>query len=818
MNYTKKAQEALKSAEMIALALEHGYIGTEHLLMALTMQKDSYAAEILQQLEVTEEKLEQLLSKMDISAESELMHPIEWAPKAQVLLEHAAELAQKNELQEIGTQHLLLALLLEPESIAARFLGIMGVAVPEIAQRILQELGLAKPKQQRHAREMTDMHEEEMPPQETAGSVVERFSRDFTAMARANLFDPIIGREKEIERIMQILCRRTKNNPCLLGEPGVGKTAIVEGLAQRIAEGKVPEMLQGKRILGLDMAAMIAGSKYRGEFEERLKRCMEEVQREGNIILFMDELHTLVGAGAAEGSMDASNILKPALSRGEMQLIGATTVGEYRKYVEKDGALARRFQSVQVEEPSEEETEVILEGLKRQYERHHQVNIQPEALKACVHLAHRYITDRFLPDKALDLLDEAGSRVHMRMFSKPDSQLLQEQERKLQQLAKEKETAILKGQMEKALDIKKQEMEVQEKLFKLQRSQKSASLTCGEVSVDDVEAVVANWTGIPVQRLAEAEGENLRNLEKRLHERVIGQHEAVTAVAQTVRRGRIGLKDPKRPIGSLLFLGPTGVGKTELCKALAEVLFGQEDALIRIDMSEYMEKHSVSKMIGSPPGYVGFEEGGQLSEKVRRKPYSVILFDEIEKAHPDVFNILLQVLDDGHITDSQGRRIDFKNTVIIMTSNAGARSISAPKQLGFATGETHQQEYEAMKKGVLEEVKRIFRPEFLNRIDETIVFHPMNKEELRQIVEILFAEVRRRVQESQQIELTLLPEAADWLAEKGYTPVYGARPLRRVIQTQIENVLAEKILAGEIKAGDHIRLEKGKENLSWILE
>ena len=816
MSYTKKAQEALKKAEMIALTLEHGYIGTEHLLMALTIQKDSYASEVLHQLEITAEKMEQLLSKMDISAEEELTQPIEWAPKAQVLLEHAAELAQKNELQEVGTQHLLLAILLEPESIAARFLGIMGVGVTEVAQRILQELGLARPKQPRHTREMQDMHEEEMMPPEAMGSVIERFSRDFTAMAKANLFDPIIGREKEIERIMQILCRRTKNNPCLLGEPGVGKTAIVEGLAQRIVEGKVPEMLLGKRILGLDMAAMIAGSKYRGEFEERLKRCMEEVQREGNIILFMDELHTLVGAGAAEGSMDASNILKPALSRGEMQLIGATTVGEYRKYVEKDGALARRFQTVQVEEPSEEETEAILEGLKLQYESHHQVKIQPEALKACVRLSHRYITDRFLPDKALDLLDEAGSRVHMRVFSKPNSQLAQGRQRQLQQLAGEKETAILAGHMERALEIRKQEIAVQEELIRQQR--KEGSSVCGEVSVDDVEAVVAGWTGIPVQRLAAEEEDNLRNLEKRLHERVIGQQEAVAAVAQTVRRGRIGLKDPKRPIGSLLFLGPTGVGKTELCKTLAEVLFGQEESLIRIDMSEYMEKHSVSKMIGSPPGYVGFEEGGQLSEKVRRKPYSVILFDEIEKAHPDVFNILLQVLDDGHITDSQGRRVDFKNTVIIMTSNAGARSISAPKQLGFATGDQHQQEYEAMKKGVLEEIKRLFRPEFLNRIDETIVFHPMSKGELRQIVEILFEDVKHRAWESQQIELSLLPEAADWLAEKGYTPIYGARPLRRVIQTHIENVLAEKILTGEIKAGDHIKLELEKENLNWISE
>lgn len=826
MDYTKRAKEALKRAEMTALIMQHGYIGSEHLLLGLSMQKESYAAEVLQQVDVTTEKLEELLEKMDMTAEPEEMMPPEWAPKALALLEHAQELAQKTRTGEVGTQHLLLAILLEQDSIAARFLSVLGVPVQELCQRILQEMGLQSDKPERmHHREMQEAHEEEMIAHEMHGSVLEQFSRDFTAAAASGDFDPIIGREKEIERIMQILCRRTKNNPCLLGEPGVGKTAIVERLAQRIASGDVPEMLMGKRVLGLDMAAMIAGSKYRGEFEERLKRCMEEVRVSGNIILFMDELHTLVGAGAAEGSMDASNILKPALSRGEMQMIGATTVGEYRKYIEKDGALARRFQTVQVEEPSEEETEAILQGLCPYYEQHHQVKIRSEVLQGAVSLSKRYIADRFLPDKALDLLDEAASRVHMRSFSDPDAQIVleKEQQKQLQQqlllLIKEREAAILESNLEKALEIKKKETVLQ---AKLERSdigyQKKLPVSPAEVTLDDVEAVVAGWTGIPVQKLAEKESDSLRKLEERLHKRVVGQQEAVAAVAQAVRRGRIGLKDPKRPIGSFLFLGPTGVGKTELCKALAEALFGQEEALVRIDMSEYMEKHSVSKMIGSPPGYIGFEEGGQLSEKIRRKPYSVILFDEIEKAHPDVFNILLQVLDDGHITDSQGRRVDFKNTVIIMTSNAGARNISTPKQLGFSVGETKQQEYQAMQKGVMEEVKRLFRPEFLNRIDETIVFHPMTKDELRQIVEILFQEVKQRAQETQQITLDLSSEAADYLVEKGYTPIYGARPLRRVLQTQIENVLAEKILSGQIHTGNHVTIHKENEALSWMIE
>ena len=816
MEYTKQAQEVLKRAEAFSRSLGHGYIGAEHLLYALTTVKNSYGANVLQQVGITDEKMMQLFSKMDMGDPDTVQQlGTEWTPRAKAVFERAQILAEKMDTDKIGTQHLLLAILADAEAIAVRFIALLGVSREELQQKIMIELGLQKPKNERERRERreADSRDEEMQMHET-GPVLERFSRDFTALAMAGEFDPIIGREREIQRMMQILCRRTKNNPCLMGEPGVGKTAIVEGLAQCIADGNVPETLKGKRILALDMAAMIAGSKYRGEFEERIKRCMEEVRSAGNIILFMDELHTLIGAGAAEGAMDASKILKPALSRGELQMIGATTSVEYRKYIEKDGALARRFQPIQVDEATEQETLAILEGLKPQYEAHHHVVITQEALEAAVKLSSRYISDRYLPDKAIDLLDEAGSRVHMKELQAPDPSAQYDQ--KLQKLEKEKEAAVLSGKLEEAAKIKQQEKALQAQYH--QNPKKKQEYVSEKVTASEVEAVVAGWTGIPVQKLAQSESESLRNLEKKLHERVIGQQEAVSAVAKAVRRGRVGLKDPKRPIGSFLFLGPTGVGKTELSKALAEALFGQEEALVRIDMSEYMEKHSVSKLIGSPPGYVGFEEGGQLSEKIRRKPYSVILFDEIEKAHPDVFNILLQVLDDGHITDSQGRKVDFKNTVIIMTSNAGAKSISAPKQLGFCVGEVKQQEYEAMKKGVMEEIKRLFRPEFLNRIDEILVFHPMTKEEIRQITRILFRQIQQRVQESQNIQLILTEEAADLLAEKGYHPTYGARPLRRELQTRVEDALADQLLSNEISSGDKVRIERCLDQLRFVKE
>lgn len=819
MKYTKQAQEAIKKAKAFSLELGHGFIGAEHLLLALLHIKESYAAEVLTKIGITAEKMMKVFEKIDIGdTEAVLTVDTDWTPKARVILERAEALAEKMEIEKVGTPQLLLAILSDPESMAVRLIAFFGISPQELQQRIMQELGLQRLQNERDHREPRSQREMESYEEETAfreqGMVLERFSRDFTAMARNREFDPIIGRENEIQRMMQILCRRTKNNPCLIGEAGVGKTAIVEGLAQRIVDGAVPGALKEKRILALDMAAMIAGSKYRGEFEERLKRCMDEVKTAGNIILFMDEVHTLIGAGSAEGTMDASNILKPALSRGEMQMIGATTVGEYRKHIEKDGALARRFQPIQVEEPTEEETIAILEGLCPQYEQHHQVKFLPETLEAAAKLSKRYISDRFLPDKAIDVLDEAGSRVHMREY--PASDEKDQWEEKRQQLASEKENAILKGDLPYAAKLKQQETELEDQLAHTAKQERKQDPNY--VTVAEVEAVIANWTGIPVQKVAENESESLRHLEAKLHERVIGQEEAVAAVAKAVRRGRVGMKDPKRPIGSFLFLGPTGVGKTELSKALAEALFGQEEALVRVDMSEYMEKHSVSKLIGSPPGYVGFEEGGQFSERIRRKPYSVILFDEIEKAHPDVFNILLQVLDDGHITDSQGRKVDFKNTVIIMTSNAGARNISAPKKLGFSTGDTKQEEYQAIQKGVMEEVKRIFRPEFLNRIDETIVFHPMTKDEIRQIVEILFKQLQKRVKANMNIQLSLTKEAADFLAEKGYNPTYGARPLRREMQTRVEDQLADQILAGKIMAGDCVQISCVNEQIELMKE
>ena len=805
MKYTKQAIETLKKAEAFSREFGHGYIGTEHLLLALLHIKDSYAADVLGKVEITAEKMLQLFEKMDMGdIDTSMSVKVEWTPKAKNAFEYAESLAKKMEIEKVGTQHLLLAILADMESIAVRFISILGVSPGDFQQKIMQELGLQQGKNERYEyREPHDMehHEGEMFGRDQ-GAILSRFSRDFTAMAYRNEFDPIIGRENEIQRIMQILCRRTKNNPCLMGEPGVGKTAIIEGLAQRIAEGKVPAVLKDKRILSLDMAAMIAGSKYRGEFEERLKRCMEEVREAGNIILFMDELHTLIGAGSAEGSMDASNILKPALSRGEMYMIGATTVGEYRKHIEKDGALARRFQPIMVEEPTEDETIDILSGLQHKYEMHHQVRILSETIEAAAKLSKRYISDRFLPDKAIDVLDEACSRVRMQQYHEPDDTVKFNE--LLEKILTEKEKAILQGDLKRAAELKKDETRIALKQNDLKKENNVEPSQL--VTAADIEAVVAEWTGIPVQKIAQSEGESLKLLDSKLHERVVGQQEAVSAVVKAVRRGRIGMKDPKRPIGSFLFLGPTGVGKTELSKALAEALFGQEEALVRVDMSEYMEKHSVSKLIGSPPGYVGFEEGGQLSERIRRKPYSVILFDEIEKAHPDVFNILLQVLDDGHITDSQGRKVDFKNTVIIMTSNAGARNISTPKQLGFSIGDQKEQEYKAIQKGVMEEVKRLFRPEFLNRIDETIVFHPMTKEEIRAIVDILFRQIQKRVKENLNIVLELTKEAADLLAECGYNPIYGARPLRRELQSKVEDQLADRILEGQVQIGDSLKI------------
>ncbi len=645
---------------------------------------------------------------------------------------------------------------------------------------------------------------------------LDQYSRDLTAMAAYGEIDPVIGREAEIARVIQILSRRTKNNPCLIGEPGVGKTAIAEGLAQRIASGLVPDTVRGKRVVTLDLSGMVAGSKYRGEFEERIKKVIREVTEAGNVLLFLDELHTIIGAGGAEGAIDASNILKPSLARGEIQLIGATTLEEYRKYIEKDAALERRFQPVTVEEPTEEQAIEILKGLRERYEKHHHVQITDAGIEAAVKLSIRYIADRYLPDKAIDLMDEASSKVRLGGFKMPEK--ISELERKAAQLEDDMETALMEQRFEDAGAIRKEKEAVRKKyekqVEKYHRDADKKKLVVGE---NEIAEIVSDWTKIPVKRLAEGEAARLNRLEKTLHKRVVGQEEAVSAVARAVRRGRVGLKDPHRPIGSFLFLGPTGVGKTEITKALAEAVFGDEQAMIRVDMSEYMEKHSVSKMIGSPPGYVGYEEGGQLSEKVRRKPYSVILFDEIEKAHPDVFNVLLQVLDDGQITDAQGRRVDFKNTIIIMTSNAGAQSIIAPKKLGFAAGEDEKKNYEYMKNGVMEEVQRIFKPEFLNRIDETIVFRALNKEDMKKIVTILSKSLIDRCEKQMGIHLTITGSVKGYIAEKAYNPKYGARPLRRMIQTQIEDMLAEEILSGKIKPGDDVEIRMVKKEIKTVV-
>ena len=700
--------------------------------------------------------------------------------------------------EQAGTEHILIAILEDGECVGYRLLNTMNVRLRELYTALISSMG-----------EKASEYKEDA---KYAGTqTLEQFSRDLTALAEEGKLDPVIGREEEIKRVIQVLSRRTKNNPCLIGEPGVGKTAIVEGLAARIAEGSVPETIRGKRLCILDLTAMVAGSKYRGEFEERIKNVIDEVRRDGQVLLFIDELHTIIGAGGAEGAMDASNILKPAMARGEIQIIGATTLEEYRKHIEKDAALERRFQPVMVEEAGVEQTIEILKGLRPYYEKHHQVTITDEALKAAARLSERYVNDRFLPDKAIDLMDEAAAGLKIGRYDTAESQA--EKNRELPKVRQELEQALIRGDLEAArvCRIRLEELEKSEERKVSRRSRKMPVLT--EAQIADT---VSKWTKIPVQRLAEAESQRLRRLEQTLHKRVVGQEEAVSAVAKAVKRGRVGLKDPKRPIGSFLFLGPTGVGKTELSKALAEVLFGKEDALIRVDMSEYMEKHSVAKIIGSPPGYVGHDDGGQLSEKVRRNPYAVILFDEIEKAHPDVFNILLQVLDDGHITDSQGRKVDFKNTVIIMTSNAGAGAIVSPKKLGFASAENAKQDYEFMKNSVMNEVKQIFKPEFLNRIDETLVFHTLQKEEIAKIAGLLLEELTKRCREQLSIDVSFKDSVRKWLAETGYDAKYGARPLKRVIQNKLEDPMADEILAGKIKNGDRVdvKVVNGKVKIS----
>ncbi len=795
--YTKKAFDVLQRAKEAAAKLGNEYIGTEHILLGLTLVQQSVAAKALEGQNVTYHQVMERICEMQ-GEKQKFYLPLDMTPRAKRVVERSKQEAVRLGANYVGTEHILLALLREPDTLAITLLEDLGVDIQTLYEDIMLLLGESEA-QPAGVQGMHERPKEEISETET----LDKFSRDMTALAKKGKFDPIVGREQEIERIIRILSRRTKNNPCLMGDPGVGKTAIVEGLAQKISDGNVPDTLRHKRILSLDLSAMVAGSKYRGEFEERMKKALEDVKAAGNIILFIDEIHTVIGAGAAEGAIDASNILKPALARGEIQLIGATTLEEYRKHIEKDAAFERRFQPVRVEEPTEAVAVQMLTALKDPYEMHHRVRISDEAIAAAVRLSARYVTERFLPDKAIDLIDEAASCLRLSAYTAPTS--IKELEARIAELEQEKETAIKTEEFEQAAEIKKLQDGLRTSLKAAKRAWESTH-DSGEIVVtaDNVAEIVSRWTGIPVQSMQEEESQRLLHLEEVLHKRVIGQDEAVKALAKAVRRGRVGLKDPNRPIGSFLFLGPTGVGKTELSKALAEALFGDENAMVRIDMSEYMEKHSVSRMVGSPPGYVGYEEGGQLSEKVRRNPYSVVLFDEIEKASPEVFNILLQVLDDGHITDGQGRKVDFKNTVIIMTSNAGARSIAAPKRLGFTSVETPEQSYEMMKKGVMDEIKNIFKPEFLNRIDDIIVFHPLEKEEITRIVRLLTDVMAKRVKENMNITVSFTKKAIEKIAEEGYDKAYGARPLRRAIQSKIEDAFAEEYLLGNIKAGDKV--------------
>ena len=791
--YTAKAKKAIDIATRISKSLHHSYIGTEHILLGLLKEGTGVASQVLADNGVEYDKVLELIEELIAPGNAVAVLVDGLSPRAAHVLEVSKAEAARFHSEKIGTEHLLIAMIKETECVASRLLNTLSVnvqkmyvdtliAMGEDVSQYKDEFQNGKPGKRKNAEGTPSL---------------DQFSRDLTELARDGKLDPVVGREAEIDRVIQILSRRSKNNPCLIGEPGV------EGIAERIMGGMVPDTVLGKRVVSLDLSGIVAGSKYRGEFEERIKKVLAEVAKARNVLLFIDEIHTIIGAGGAEGAIDASNILKPALARGEVQVIGATTIEEYRKYIEKDAALERRFQPVVVEEPTEEEAISILKGLRGQYESHHHVTITDEAVEAAVRLSARYINDRFLPDKAIDLMDEAAAKVRLHVGGDPREAA--ELRREIAESQETLEQALSGGDLEAAREAQTKRQELEEKLEKLNAKAKQGGRrhhqTVGE---DEIADVVSGWTKIPVKKLTEGEAARLKKLEATLHKRVIGQEEAVSAVAKAVRRGRVGLKDPKRPIGSFLFLGPTGVGKTEISKALAEAVFGQEQAMIRVDMSEYMEKHSVSKMIGSPPGYVGHEDGGQLSEKVRRNPYAVILFDEIEKAHPDVFNILLQVLDDGHITDSQGRKVDFKNTIIIMTSNAGAQAIVEPKKLGFASGNDEKQNYERMKGSVMEEVRRIFKPEFLNRIDETIVFRALNKDDMKQIVGLMTKELAKRCETQLGITLVVRDAAKQYIVDKAYDPKYGARPLRRKIQDEIEDPLAEKLLDGSIRRGDEV--------------
>ena len=795
--FTDKAKMALTLAERAARNLKQSYVGTEHILFGLLRENTGVAATVLMENGVELQQLKELIRDL-IAPESTVMLAERdgYSPRAEKVLEEAHRQAERFHSDKTGTEHILLAVLKEGENVAVRLLNTMGVSIQKLYVEVLTAMGEDK-----------SLYKEDLGKKQNkkknAVSTLEQYSRDLTALAREGKLDPVIGREEEIRRVIQILSRRTKNNPCLIGEPGVGKTAVVEGLAMRIMTGDVPFTVQDKRVMTLDLSGMVAGSKYRGEFEERIKKVIKEVIEDGNIILFLDEMHTIIGAGGAEGAIDASNILKPSLARGEIQLIGATTIAEYRKYIERDAALERRFQPVTVEEPTTEEAETILKGIAHKYEEHHRVTITPEAVTAAVTLSARYINDRNLPDKAIDLIDEAAAAVRLNSSKQPDK--LKELAEEIQKTDLQIERSIRMEAFTQAGELKKKQdgliKKYERALKRMEKDDEKKDYVIGE---NEIAEVVSLWTKIPLQKLAEKESERLLKLESVLHERVIGQEEAVKAVSRAMRRGRVGLQDPNRPIGSFLFLGPTGVGKTELSKALAEAMFGSENALIRVDMSEYMEGHSVSKMIGSPPGYVGFEEGGQLSEKIRRNPYSVVLFDEIEKAHPDVFNILLQVLDDGHITDSKGRKVSFKNTILIMTSNAGAQRIMEPKNLGFSSGDSEKMNYDKMKENVMEEVKRLFKPEFINRIDEIMVFHPLNRDHMKQVVTMLSKNLTNRCRKQMDIELTVSPALKEYIVEKYTDAKMGARPMKRAIQTEIEDTLAEEILSGNVKGGDRV--------------
>ncbi len=810
--FTIKAQEAIALSSVAAEEMGHAYIGTEHLLIGLLQEGTGIASRVLQMHKVDVGRVTELIRESISPVNAMLfVEPGGYTPRLKRVIRQSEVEADRMHSVMIGTEHLLIAILKEGDSAAVRLLNAMNVDIRKLYNDILGAIGKDNGGQNFGNAGAGAKSQNKNTP------TLNQYGRDLTEMAANHLLDPVIGREEEIARVVQILSRRTKNNPCLIGEPGVGKTAIAEGLAQKIEEGNVPDTIKKKRVVTLDLSGMVAGSKYRGEFEERIKNVINEVRNDKNVLLFIDEIHTIIGAGGAEGALDASNILKPSLARGEIQIIGATTIEEYRKHIEKDAALERRFQPVVVDEPTVEESISILKGLRKAYEDHHHVTITDEAIEAAVKLSARYINDRFLPDKAIDLMDEAASKLRLTVYTRPEE--IKKLEEDIENLSKQKEEVIRQEAYEKAAEIKKRQEKKQEKIDKLlakwEREKESRTLVVGE---NEIAGIVSDWTKIPVKTIEEGEAERLKNLESILHERVVGQDEGVTVIAKAIRRGRVGLKDPRRPIGSFLFLGPTGVGKTELSKALAEAMFGTESAMIRLDMSEYMEKHSVSKLIGSPPGYVGYEEGGQLSEKVRRNPYSVILFDEVEKAHPDVFNILLQVLDDGQITDSQGRKINFKNTILIMTSNLGAQNIIEPKRLGFGTSTDESENYQYMKDRVMEEVRRAFKPEFLNRIDEIVVFHSLNKTQIRSIVEIMLEGINKRIKEQLGLSLEVSEEAKTYLIDKGYDPKYGARPLRRTIQSKVEDPLAEELLGGHIKNGDVVQVTADEAGLHFAVK